>query len=77
MAVENVAVTYTGTLAAEIGVVVNTAGQVFVGVNSGLPTEVIKLLELLMHARNQVVQQFAKVNNPAATETAARAAVGI
>jgi len=76
MAVENIAVTYTGTVAAEVGLVVNTAGQMFVGVNAGLPTEVVKLLELLMHGRNQIVNQYARANNPAATETAARAATG-
>ena len=76
MAVENIAVTYVGTIAAEIGIVVNTAGLITIGVNAGNPNEVNKLLTVLDAARQVVVNTYSQANNPAVANLAMRGATG-
>lgn len=75
MAVENIAVTFTGAIAGEIGIVVNTSGVVTVGVNAGNPNEVVKLLCILDAARQVVVNNFSDLN-PNVTRIAMRGATG-
>lgn len=76
MAVDNIPVTYTGTLAADLGVAVNTAGQVFIGITPGNPNEVNKLLTILDAARNLVVTTYTKALNPNVVSVPMRGATG-
>ena len=76
MAVDNIPVTYSGTLVADIGIVVNTSGQVFVGITPGNPNEVNKLLTILDAARNLVVTTYTKALNPNVVSVPLRGATG-
>ena len=76
MATENIAVTYTGTIAAEIGVVVNTSGTVTIGINTGNPNEVVKLLSVLDAARQVVINTYTPAFNPSSPTIPMRGATG-
>lgn len=76
MATDSIAVTYTGTLAADIGIAVNTSGAVFVDVTAGNPNEVNKLLTILDAARNVIVTKYTKALNPNVVPVPMRGATG-
>jgi hypothetical protein len=76
MAVDNIPVTYTGTVAADLGIVVNTSGAVFIGNTPGNPNEVNKLLTVLDAARNVVVNTYTKSLNPNVVPVPMRGATG-
>lgn len=76
MAVQNIPVTYTGTVACDLGIIVNTNGAVFVDVTANNPNEVNKLLTVLDAARNVVVNKYTKALNPNVVPVSLRGATG-
>ena len=76
MSTENIAVVYSGTIAAEIGIVVNTSGTLTIGINSGNPNEVNKLLTVLDAARQVLINNYTPAFNPGVTPAAMRGATG-
>lgn len=76
MAVDNIPVTYTGSVAADLGIVLNLSGQVFIGITPGNPNEVNKLLTILDAARNLVVTTYTKALNPNVVPVPMRGATG-
>jgi hypothetical protein len=76
MASQNIPVTYSGTVASDLGIIVNTSGAVFVGVTPGNPNEVLKLLSILDAARNVVVANYTKALNPNVVQVPLRGATG-
>jgi hypothetical protein len=76
MSTANTTVTYTGTVAADIGIIVNTNGAVFVDVTAGNPNEVNKLLEVLDAARAVIVNKYTRAFNPGTVFVPLRGATG-
>jgi hypothetical protein len=76
MSSKNIAVTYSGTQAAEIGIVVDTSGNLTVGIGAGFPNEVNKLLEILDAARQVIINNYARSSNPGIPIIAMRNATG-
>ena len=76
MATDNIPVTYTGTVAADLGIVVSTAGLVTVGITPGNPNEVNKLLTLLDAARQVVINNYTQAFQPGVTPVPLRGAPG-
>lgn len=76
MSTQNVPVTYSGTVAADLGIVVTTSGVITVGITAGNPNEVNKLLSILDAARNVVVANYTKAINPNVVPVPLRGATG-
>jgi hypothetical protein len=76
MATQNIPVIYTGTVAADLGIVVTTSGIVTVGITANNPNEVEKLLHILDAARQIVINNYTKAINPNVVPVALRGATG-